>query len=85
MQVFALWFGGPNYISPDMCDAEEFPSIKAAELELQRREQGGDPSYPCVSESEMWLYAVNPNSQDDPYPNWTVTLGPRGGIVRSIA
>lgn len=85
MRVFGLWHGGPSYSAPDYCDAERFASIAAAEDEWFRRENGDDPYYPGVSESEMWLYVTDPGESDDPYPDWVVRAGKRGGILRERA
>lgn len=81
MKVFGLWYGGYNYANPELTDAEEFASIQDAVDTFWRRADF-DPEFPCVESPEMMLYRVNPASIPDPYPDFRLTIGPRGGVRR---
>lgn len=80
MKLLAQWYGGPNYSQPYPEDAEAFDSIAAA-LRTYDAPRSGDPYYPCVESSEMWLYFGQEPLGGDAYPDRIVKEGPRGGIV----
>lgn len=43
------------------------------------------PSTPCAQDVTFWVYRVAPQENRDRYPDWVVTLGPRGGCQWSPA
>lgn len=84
MKVWVQWYGGPNYRMPAYDEFEEFSSIKAAKDAFWCRFY--DNYYPCVSEeeAEMLVYKSDPFETKDRYPDISFTLGPRGGVRRSL-
>lgn len=76
MKVCWHWCGGPSYAvpSPD-CKPEQFASIEEAKAEFASRLN--DPYYPCVENPVAWVWK---GQESDEYPDWTMELGPRGGI-----
>lgn len=79
--IYALWYGGPSYSHSYIdTDVETFTSLSAARQELQRRENGGDPYYPAVEQSEMTVWKTDPRGDQDAYPDYLLTIGPRGGV-----
>lgn len=81
-KVWVTWHGGPSYSVPEIPrDVETFASLADAK-DMHWRRQDGDPYYPCVTESETWVYFYDPTGDDvrDPYPDRIITMGPRGGV-----
>jgi len=87
MTIYMIWFGGSSYAFPDLeTDVECFGSIKAARSAFEERIHSS--FFPCVSQAlpeeggpEAWLYFGDPRKQRDPYPDRTLSFGPRGGVV----
>ena len=87
MKVFAMWYGGCGYSTPnqhDRRDVEAFESIEAAvECFDDRYHNRRHPDTPCVDQAttEMWLFiGYDPYEDGDCYPDRIVKYGPKGGI-----
>lgn len=80
MKVWGLWHGGSSYAVPGYENLEEFSSLKDAKEQVWHREEGHDPYYPVVEESEMWVFYQKPQKGADLYPDLILKLGPRGGV-----
>ena len=95
MKVYGLWYGGPDYSSPELSDLEEFGSMLEAKYAFENRENNGDwdlcyfryvnkqpeSNYcPAVRESEMQIWFADPTDSDDPYPDRIISFGPNGGV-----
>lgn len=89
MAVTMFWHGGHNYAMFDTHskrDAEQFNSIAAAKAEFANRAANNDPYYPCVEDSEAWLFLCPAkDAVGQEYPDRTLKIGPRGGVVMSNA
>ncbi len=83
MKVTMFWHGGSNYACFDTSnpkDAEEFGSLSAAKRSFESRADF-DPYYPCVESPEAWLCKGSAESNlGAEYPDYVLTLGPRGGV-----
>jgi hypothetical protein len=81
MRTYMLWYGGGSYATPRYRDLEAFPTFREAKETFQDRETGFDPYYPCVEQSEAWVWFKHkPEDTGDLYPDAVLTLGPRGGV-----
>jgi hypothetical protein len=82
MKVTMFWYGGSSYAMFDVHDpkdAETFSSLKAAKDSFAARAGGSDSYFPCVENSEAWIfYGANVIGQE--YPDLLLSLGPRGGV-----
>ena len=76
MKVTMLWFGGSNYATPDENDAEQFRTLQAAKDAFWRRADF-DPYYPCVESPEAQIFLGDAVTD---YPDYLMTMGPRGGV-----
>ena len=83
MKVTMFWHGGSNYAcfdTHDPKDAEEFDSLSAAKRSFESRADF-DPYYPCVESPEAWIFNGSAESNlGAEYPDYVLTLGPRGGV-----
>jgi hypothetical protein len=84
MTTYMLWYGGSNYANPELADAEKFPSVAAALHAFRIRAEGRDSYYPCVESSSALIYASDPATMRDPYPDLRITMGPRGGVRKEV-
>lgn len=75
-RVTMLWYGGSSYAAPTMDDGEVFRSFKSAKDAFWSRADF-DPHYPCVESPEAHVF-IGPEVTD--YPDYILTLGPRGGV-----
>ncbi|SRR6266581_3216933 len=82
-------------------DLETFPSIRVAGWALRTRANNGGwmpqgftyadgrtvrALTPCADEGcEVTVYLSDPRGSHDPYPDYILTIGPRGGIKRERA
>lgn len=83
MKVWVQWYGGSSYRAPRDGEYEEFSSLKVAKDVFYSR--FSDPYFPCVSEeAEMYCFLEDPTESRDPYPDFSFTLGPRGGVRRQV-
>lgn len=96
--LYVLWHGGSSYSAGDMKDLEEFRSIRSAKFALiERYESGGGRScraqrvgqeaewtrFPAVDlTSSMEVYTYDPREVVDPWPDFRLFFGPRGGVQR---
>ena len=93
MKCTMYWHGGSSYRPSDPhnpADGEIFASIKEAKASFASRP--GDSYYPCVSDENeenggpsAWLFlSDNPEEiaaqRPDPYPDYVMSFGPRGGV-----
>ena len=83
MRVTMFWHGGPSYAVFDTHnpeDAEEFASLRDARNAFWRRADF-DRYYPCVDSPEAWILKGPAGSNiGAEYPDFLLTLGPRGGV-----
>lgn len=84
MKVWTQWYGGNSYRAPEHGEYEEFSSISTAKWIFQDR--FNDRRFPCVDEenAEMFVFLSDPSDSIDPHPDFSFTLGPRGGIRRNV-
>jgi hypothetical protein len=75
-----IQFHSSGYASPEHGEYEEFDSIRQAKSELARRINGHDRRFPCVAEDATMTMWVGKPRDDDPYPDFILSMGPRGGI-----
>lgn len=82
MKVFGLWHGGSNYRMPYTEEREEFNSLAAAKEEFISRFENINGETPLVGEdASMSLSFYDPMERIlDPYPDYLIEIGPRGGI-----
>jgi len=78
MRVTMLWHGGSNYAVPTEDDGETFASLKDAKAAFWRRADF-DPRFPCVENSEAWIYFGG--TVHDNGPDRILRIGTRGGVV----
>lgn len=76
MRVTMLWYGGTSYAAPSAEDAEHFSSLKSAKNTFWHRADF-DPRYPCVESPEAHIFIGNAVAD---YPDFVLSLGPRGGV-----
>jgi len=83
MKVWTQWYGGSSYAAPRHGEYEEFSSVATAKWIFESR--FSDRRFPCVSEedAEMFVWVSDPTDAVDAYPDFSFTLGPRGGIRRN--
>jgi hypothetical protein len=79
--VWGLWYDGdvPSCYpyDPDYEHAQRFESKESAREELKGRHKRG---------TRLLLFKDNPDFAEywDPLPDWILTYGPRGGVVREV-
>lgn len=100
MIVFGLWHGGSSYALGEIdTDLERFPSLASAQRALQERsesngarsclfryiDRGDTREYcPVVEGSSMLVYLSDPREVREPYPDFLLSIGPRGGIKKEV-
>lgn len=75
MIVYMEWNGGSSYAVAGSDDRERMSSIKEAKETFWRRADY-DPAFPCVEDSEAYLYF----DKGGDYPEYRLYMGPRGGV-----
>ena len=84
MKITAQFFAS-GYADPQGDDVEHFKSFKDAKDALWRRSDF-DPYYPCVGDdATMRLWVGTLDDVTDVYPDFELTIGPRGGIRKAPA
>ena len=86
MRVTMFFHGGYSYAmfnTNRKRDAEEFPSLRAAVETFRKRTSGLDSRYPCTDESATaWVMLCDARvAIGAEYPDRTITIGKRGGLV----
>lgn len=91
MKVTLMWDGGANY-GPSMPgqDEEHFDTLRDALDAVAARAH--DSYYPCAYEERHegergggWIYVGHLDDTGDQYPDYVVSIGPRGGVQVSRA
>ena len=89
MKCWGLWYGGSSYAAGSIDDIEEFRSIERAREVFEGRyraghwQDHGGGLTPCVDQdtSTMLVFLRDPHGED-PYPDFELSFGPRGGVRR---
>ena len=79
-RVFVLFFGGSSYSHPELDDYEIHDSLTEATMAFRDRLDGLDDFFPCVDERAVMHVFKTVPAESDGYPDWTVEVGPRGGV-----
>lgn len=85
--VWGMFYGGGgSYAAPYFPeDVEEFRSLTEAKAVFKRRVNGWERKFPCVGEDAQMVCVVSDpmvgDSKEFPYPDFILSVGPRGGIV----
>lgn len=81
MQCWTVIHGGYNYSAPSWHDdAEHHDSLYLAETTFWRWTE--TPLNMADETTEMFVFLYDPSKVIDPYPDFRIYLGPRGGIRR---
>ena len=80
MQCWAVINGGYNYSPADWTDAEHYTSLCDAESSFWHWVE--TPLNMADETTEMFVFLYNPAEVHDPYPDFRIYQGPRGGIRR---
>lgn len=70
----------PGYVE----NALQFDTVKEAVTHF-KNEVEEFANYGQVSEMTGWLYGYDPRDVSDPYPDWILSVGKHGGIMKEKA
>lgn len=77
-------FHAEGYGNPYPGDYEVFRTLKDAKTALWRRFDG-ERAFPCVGDDACFtVYTTKPDGDGQDYPDFLLTIGPRGGIRKEV-